>query len=157
MESIKVGTWELGYENVELFIKEGRDGSFQFTPNPKEMPRIILGGNYVEWQNIYTILIHETMEFALTRGACRYSESQDLSNDTAAFVFMFNHSQFADACAKAAKFIVACHNDLKKAWIKHKIFYKIGKPEMVEVKTPKSFEPGNYVTIPLETVIINTS
>jgi hypothetical protein len=161
-----VGVFELGYENVELFIKDKRGGSFQFTPESQSLPRIIVGGSYTKWQDVYTVLVHETVEFALTRGACRYSESQDLSNDTAAFVFMFNHSQFADACAKAAEFMVACHQPLHRAWVKHKIKFKIGKPEMVKVDRPisvpepvtqESFETEEYAVIPPEISIVNTS
>lgn len=137
MSETYIGTWELGYENIDLYMREGRGGSFQFTPEPKALPRIVVGGSYLKWQDLYTVIVHETMEFALTRGACRYCESQDLSNDTAAFVFMFNHTQFADACAKATEFMVACHKDLRTAWIKHKIKHKV-KPKTTVVVEPTS-------------------
>ena len=128
-----IGTYELGYENVDLYLMDGRGGSLRFTPDEKALPRIALGGAYSDWQDIYTVLMHEAMEFALTRGGCRYGDSQDLSNDTGAFVFFLTHTQFADVCSKATEFMVACHKDLHKAWIKYKIKHKMKSRAMVTV------------------------
>lgn len=139
MDQTIVGVYELGYENIQLVLREGRGGEFYFNPD-KDIPRIKIGGDYTLWQDLYTVLLHEVSEFALTRGGYRYSGSQDLSMDTGAFLFIFSHAQFADSCAKAAEFLVSCHKDLRNAWIKHKIKYHIKNDTMEKIDDSEVIE-----------------
>lgn len=122
----EIGTYELGYDNVRLFLVKGRSGNFSLNPG-KQLPCITIGGEYAKWSDLYNILLHEAMEFALTRGGHRYANTQDLSCETGAFLFMFTHAQYSDCCAKASEFLVSCHKDLKIAWVKFKIQHKTNK------------------------------
>ena len=132
MDQINVGMYELGYENVELYLREGHGGEFYLNPE-KALPQIKLGGFHITWEDLYTALLHETIEFALTREGHRYIGSRYLGNDSGAFLFWFNHSEFSDVCAKAAEFITLAEKDLRIAWLKFKIKHKIKPDDMVKV------------------------
>ena len=121
---VEVGIFELGYDNVRLFIMPGRSGNFSFTPD-KQIPTIKLGGAYVKWQDFYAVALHEVMEFTLTREGHRYVGTQDLSCASEAYKFMFTHAQFSDCCAKAAEFLAISYKDLRLAWIRYKIEHHI--------------------------------
>lgn len=136
MEQIIIGVYDLGYENVQLVLREGHGGEFYTNPE-KTLPRIKIGGDYPDWQDIQTVLLHEALEFALTRGGHRFADSQDLSNDLAAFVFHFSHSEFSDCCAKAAEFMTLSYTDLKTAWLKWGLKRKLKKSNTVPVPEVK--------------------
>jgi len=129
--NVEVGVYELGYDNIRLIISSGRSGKFSLNPN-KTIPCIIVGGEYVKWEDFYAVVLHEALEFALTRGNCRYINTQDLSCDSGAYVFACTHSQFSDCCAKAAEFLATSHKDLRLAWLRFKIEHKIKDTEKYE-------------------------
>lgn len=133
IKDIKIGTYEIGYNNVQLVLSPGRSGSFNLNPG-KEIAVIKIGGEHVKWQDLYSVLLHEVLEFALTRENCRYVGTQDLSCETGAYVFAHSHAQFANCCAQAAEFLTECYKDLKLTWIRFKITNKIGRPDMVTTK-----------------------
>ena len=132
IKEVEVGIYELGYDNVRLFIMPGRAGHFSLNPD-KEQPLIKIGGEYTKWQDFYAVALHEAMEFALTRGNHRYAGSQDLSCDSGGFLFMCSHAQFSDCCVKAAEFLATSYKDLRLAWIRFKIHNHIKEEKYCSV------------------------
>jgi len=106
-----VGTYCAGYENITLFIRDGSGGDFNVLPDSK----IRIGGDEEEWQRVVECVIHEIFELLLLRLNCRYNSS-NLGRSNGAYLFVFNHVEFEDLCARASEFISACMFDTHKAW-----------------------------------------
>lgn len=106
MKQQVIGTFPLGYENVQLVaILDQTGGRFYFCPDDTSTGRIKVGIDYNRWETVVSVLIHEATEYAMTKGRLRFSETQDLGNDHAGYVFIMNHVQFSDVCACVAGFI----------------------------------------------------
>jgi len=116
-----VGTYYIGFEQCELIIFEGNGGSYTFCPERGKLPIIKIGVNGT-WIDVVETLLHEVMEFVITRADCRYRPSNDLSHGHDTYLMVFNHPQFSKVCARAADFLVEALPDLAKVykkWKKH--------------------------------------
>lgn len=111
-----VGTYEFGYEKVQLVLREGDGGEFYVLPGDIDCPRIKIGADQSEWRHVVTVLLHEVMELAFARLGLRYSPSEGLGRDHAAYVFFVDHPRFSDACGRTADFLTNCLPDLSAAW-----------------------------------------
>ena len=116
MKQAIVGTYEFGYENVQLVLREGIGGEFYVLPGDINYPRIKIGADQAHWKALVTVLLHETMEFAYTRIGARYAPSEELGRDHAAYFFILTHPQLSESCGRAADFLANCLPDLDQAW-----------------------------------------
>lgn len=114
-----VGVYELGYEQVQLVIREGTGGEFWFLPETGKVPRMKIGAD-AEWKAVVAALLHESFELAMCRKGVRWLPDPNLGNDHASYLFVLTHPQFSDACAMASEYLVASLPDLAKAWRKWK-------------------------------------
>jgi len=120
MKQIKVGTFPLGHENVELYAIPSADGGcFYFQPADNSLPRIKIGLDYDRWDQVVSVLLHETMEFLMARLLNRY-EQTGVYGDHASYLFMFTHCQFSDLCQRQAKFVAAALPEVAAHWNKLK-------------------------------------
>lgn len=115
-----IGTYEAGFEAVELVLREGTGGEFYTIPEKGKICRIKIGGDYKRWDEVVNVLLHEIVELQLFRKDCRLENSNDISRDHAGYLFVATHPQFSDAIAKAAEFIAPALPDLAKAWAQWK-------------------------------------
>lgn len=115
-----VGTYEIGYEQCQIVLREGTGGEFYFIPESGSIPRIKIGADYERWSDVVTVLLHEVFELSMERQRCRYEVSSDTARDHSAYMFMLPHVQFSDVCAKAAECITPALPALAKAWNKWK-------------------------------------
>lgn len=110
MKSRVVGTYEFGYELVELVLREGDSGEFCTLPS-----RITLGADR-DWAVTVAVLLHEVFEFAVFRAGARYCPTGRVSPTSYAdYLFVLDHETFHACCAKAGEFLTAAMPDLKKA------------------------------------------
>jgi hypothetical protein len=112
-----VGVYELGYEQVQLVLREDTGGEFYFIPEKGSIPRIKIGADYKEWKDVVAPLIHESMEFVLTRYKARYDSAENMGMDKGHYLFVIGHGGFSDCCAQVAEFIANCWSDLQKEWL----------------------------------------
>jgi len=112
-----IGVFDIGYENVQLVLREGTGGEFHLYPE-KTVARIKVGAEQESWKKLVAVLHHEVFEFALTRANCRYLCREDISGDHSAYKFFFDHPTFSEVCAKASEFIVEALPLLEKEWKK---------------------------------------
>jgi hypothetical protein len=114
---IHVGTYELGYEKVDLWLMPSETGGC-FEALPANQPRTIIkvGGDYQQWHRVVEVLIHEAVEFAMCRQHVRFKRDGDLTSEAASFHFILDHTDFSEAIACAAEFITASEYPLNKAW-----------------------------------------
>lgn len=120
MKQVVVGCYCFGYEDCQLVMREGDGGEFYFRPERGRCLRIKIGGDYKEWSQVVRVLLHEVVEAALTKAKVRYAPSEDMSCDSATYLFCFTHSQMSDALGVAASFLVEALPDLSTAWKKWK-------------------------------------
>ena len=107
----------MGYEQVQLILREGTGGDFWYMPEKGSLPRMKIGADYNTWREVVACLIHETQEMLLDRNNLRFNPTHTISpRDHAAYIFIMTHPQFHDVCAKTADFIAVCLPDLKRAW-----------------------------------------
>ena len=111
-----VGDYEIGYECVRLVLRDGTGAEFYRLSDDVTLPTIVIGADQAAWRHVVARLLHESFELVYDRLGCRFYPSDDLANNSAAHVFMFDHQRFADCCAKVADFLAAALPDLQKAW-----------------------------------------
>lgn len=112
MKDWRVGTFDIGCENVDIMVRADLGG--EFVTNPKSIMWIGIGTR--DWSFVLQTLLHEAMEFVAFRTQSRFTMDGNHSIDHASYVFMFDHCKFADMCARVASFIVAATPVLREAW-----------------------------------------
>jgi hypothetical protein len=106
-----VGNFDIGYENVELYIALYTGGDFITNPTAT-----IWIGVLGDWPFTYQTMLHEVFEYVLFRIGCRYQPDNDLAEDCGNFLFSMNHAQFSNACGRAMQFMVSATPFVKKEW-----------------------------------------
>lgn len=115
MKQKTVGTYEVGYECIQLVIREGTGGEFWFLPGDIKTPRIKIGVDET-WLIVRTALLHEIQELILARLKCRFHPFDDLGNAHDSYIFTIDHHNFSDLCYRVSEFLDSCIPDLKKAY-----------------------------------------
>lgn len=115
-----VGIYEVGYEQIELILREGYGGEFYLIPEPKKnkLPQIKVGADEKKWKDIVATLIHEIDEYVCMRLQCRYQLSNDINHSHSTYFFHMTHDIFTEKCDRIAEFLVSALPDLEKAWKK---------------------------------------
>lgn len=113
-----IGTYDFGYEKVQLVLRDGDGGEFYLLPADINCPRVRIGADQPDWRSLVAALLHEAMEFALERMGTRYSPACEMARDHAAYVFVIDHTHFAEACARVAEFLTGSLPDLNRVWKK---------------------------------------
>jgi hypothetical protein len=113
MKPKTVGTYDIGYIPVKIILTDGANGASFY--NPSEISTIEIGGDQ-EWMSILDTLLHEIYEFQYDKMQCRYSANENMSDTHDKYLFVFNHIQFSDSCAKVGEFMAVALPDLLSAW-----------------------------------------
>ncbi len=119
MNSMKqkiIGVFSIGFEDIQLVLREGTGGEFFNWPGEGEIPRIKIGADYDKWKDVVAALLHEAAEFAMNRLRCRLNRDYDMGGDHSGYVFMMSHPEFSDVCARVADFLAASLWQLHKEW-----------------------------------------
>jgi len=111
-----VGHYSLGNESVELVIREGTGGEFYCCPELGKTARLKIGVEQESWEDVLKVLLHEALEYLLTRNCCRYEATGDLSDDHSAYKFWFDHVQLSHMCACLGMFLARVLPDLARAY-----------------------------------------
>lgn len=111
-----IGDYEIGYEYVQLVLRDGCGAEFYLLSDDVTIPTIVVGADDADWKQIVARLLHESFELVSDRLGCRFYPSGDLARNSAAYVFVLDHQRLADCCAKVAEFLAAALPDLQKAW-----------------------------------------
>jgi hypothetical protein len=111
MKPKRIGSFDMGSENVCLTVTDGIGGEFATNP----MPEIWIGIRS-EWVVVMDTLLHEVIEFAAFRARARFSPDHITLSDHTAYSFFFDHTKFSDICARAALFITPALPVLQEAW-----------------------------------------
>ena len=115
-----IGTYPLGYEQIQLVLREGTGGEFFTLPEDGKIPRIKIGADNNYWWETVELLLHEVNEFCMMRLACRYNQSNSVLRDHSNYLFVMTHVQFGECCARSAELLAKALPDLGKAWNKWK-------------------------------------
>jgi hypothetical protein len=116
LNQVIVGTYEMGYERVQLVLREGLGGEFYLMPGDIDCPRIKIGADHGKWGEVLACLLHEAGELSAERQRCRFSRTGEIAQDVHAYLFIMSHPQFSEVQALTAEFVANCWYDLKKAW-----------------------------------------
>lgn len=118
MKASRVGSYGLGPQSVDLYLREDDGGEFYVIPEAGKTPRIVVGADYDSWYRVVEVAHHEAMELAMTMIGARYQPAPDNGNDHGSYVFVMTHAQFSEASARTAQFLAASLPDLSRAWAK---------------------------------------
>lgn len=111
---VRIGTYPLGMENIELYaLPDSFDGFFYCRPDDISPGRIKIGLKSRNWDEIVSVLLHETFEMLCSRHRHRYEKSGG-QGDHASYLFVFNHSEFTELCQFQATFITRAVPDLMR-------------------------------------------
>lgn len=113
-----VGSYDLGCECAQLVLREGTSGEFFTKPEKNHIPRIKIGADYKYWYEVVIALTHECMELSLLRQGCRFEPGNSMGRDSAAYLFVADHTKFSECCAMTGDYLAAALPDLAKAWKK---------------------------------------
>lgn len=116
MKQVIVGVYEIGWEQVQVVLREGTGGEFYSIPEKGSLARIKIGADYRNWNDVVAVLLHEASELMYDRLQCRYMATNHLAGDHTGYLFMANHAQFSDVCWKVGELAANCLPDLQKAW-----------------------------------------
>lgn len=122
MKQKRVGIYFLGRTEVEVFVREGTGGEFFFSPEKGHLPRMKIGMGYKDWGDVVEVVVHEAMEFCLDEMRDRYDCSNDITQDHAAYLFVFRHNDLSEACSRVGQLIAGMLPDLTtvyRTWRKH--------------------------------------
>ncbi|MHB8053683.1 MAG: hypothetical protein ACYDH3_00300 [Candidatus Aminicenantales bacterium] len=111
-----VGTFPLGLEYCELVLREGTGGEFYVMPEEGHVPRIKVGADHDEWGEVAEVILHEAMELALARIKCRFYVSDACGDDMHNYLFVAQHKDFSDACARTMWFLLKAIPEALEAW-----------------------------------------
>ncbi len=117
-----VGTYQLGYQDVQLFVdpdSNGGSGSWNAGTSGKTGAKIVIGINCALWYSWGT-LVHETVEYALTNLNASFAPASAFtSRSTDSRLFVATHKQFDEATQQSGNYIHECHKDFLKAYRKY--------------------------------------
>lgn len=114
-----VGTYQLGPENVRLFVTDAKSGaSFDCRPADKGCARLDIGIMNPSWSYCVGSLLHEAMEHTMHREGCGHKRTRDWTDATDTFLFVMNHLTFDRCVAVVAMFMIDCMADFGVAWKK---------------------------------------
>lgn len=120
MKERLIGVYKNGSENVELAVHESNGGHFYSVPEDGGLSRITIGMDYQRWHDVVSTLLHEAIEMQLMRVGARFNPNPDYSRDSANWMFVMNHSQHSEVCARVAIFVTKCLPALATCWRKHR-------------------------------------
>ena len=112
-----VGTYPMGYEQVELVLREGSGGEFWLTPAPGKVPRAVVGVES-SWSESMASLLHELLEMALTQAGRRFSPDPQVFGSHDLSTFVIDHPEFCEVVSRVATVLAACLPDFGAAWKK---------------------------------------
>lgn len=111
-----IGNYHMGFEQVQVVLREGDGGEFYGCPGNGNSARIKIGGDYDNWQDVVRVLLHEAFELAMFRNNARYEITGDVGKDSGAYTFLFTHPEFSNICGKVSELICECLPELAKQW-----------------------------------------
>jgi hypothetical protein len=74
--------------------------------------------DYEKFERVVGCLIHEALEFSLSRMQARFSPSLELACDHSAYLFSFGHVTLSEASFMVAEYLTSAMPHLKEAWEK---------------------------------------
>lgn len=121
MKEIYIGTYPLYNMNVDLFAWPDSMGArIRTIPSKKDSPKICIGFDYPRWEDVFSLLLHETFEFCASFMELQFNPAGQLIYDSSAHLFVFDHAQFTRVCEYQAIFMTRCLPDLAAAYNKHR-------------------------------------
>jgi len=116
MKQIVVGTFEIGYDRATVILRSGTGGNIIFSPEGNGVAHIFIGADFKQWRDVIGTLLHECMEFCMSKMECSYRPGNFISHDSANYHFVMNHMQFSECCCRSSELITPAIPVLAKAW-----------------------------------------
>lgn len=130
-QQIKVGTYDFGREYVDVYAVPSEMGG-SFHSEPEDTPqycRIKIGLDHKSWWEVVDVAFHETFEGLMYRAGHIHEPLGALSAATDNRIFVFNHAQYGELCARAAFFLSKLLPDLATVWNKFAVDKGYIKPD----------------------------
>lgn len=115
MKQIKIGTYPMFGEWVDIYGRDGLGGEFYMTPEHGQIGRIKIGLDDAKWENLLHTVLHELMEYAMCRRDLSFHSCGGTSN-SADRLFVMDHQQFDRCCVATAECLTPLLPDLKRAY-----------------------------------------
>jgi hypothetical protein len=116
-KEIFVGTYELAYEHVRLYLRAGTGADTDLLAPDKGATIMKIGADVKEWHQLIGLALHEAQEMAMHRLGLSYHQSDGMNGSTSNCHFMMNHEQFGECCCRAGDFLSPVLPALSKAWV----------------------------------------
>lgn len=106
---VKVGIYQLGAENVVLYLGNENGGCFSLAPSDGSQPFISVGHYSGEkpWSRVVEVLTHELMEFVMARRGWRWMPAPEINDSQADYLFVVTHEQMA-VVAESVGYFMSC-------------------------------------------------
>lgn len=107
---VLIGSFKLGYENVQVYVTLGKGGGSSGNLCPKDTRQtgvITVAVDSRHWGFVIGDLLHEAGEYQMVRqGFCKVP-SLKTSEDSGDCMFVYSHAQFSEICARTGAFLAA--------------------------------------------------
>jgi hypothetical protein len=116
MKEVFVGTFELGYERIRLYLRPGGGAGCAFIPDDNGMPIMWIGADQEKWRHIVGSLLHECQEFAMCRIGKSFYPSGGMNTGSSNCIFVLDHEKFDECCMRSGEFVASALPTMAKAW-----------------------------------------
>lgn len=108
----KIGRYRLGPMWINVIVDHEQDGGW-FDTDSEELG---VGLKASDWGVCVSILIHEAMEIAFMQVRGRFCPAPDYATAADGYLFVTNHPDFSEICARVGCFLTWAMPDLAKVW-----------------------------------------
>lgn len=99
--SKSLGLFRFGRHQVALHVDEEHgNGSFD-----SENLVMVVGLDHEIWPFCFNVLLHESLEFAMSVNDCRLVPDVGFGGGNDAFIFLMTHPKFSEVCGQVAEFL----------------------------------------------------
>jgi hypothetical protein len=117
MKPVVIGRYQLGRLGVVLIVDQSLNGggSFNICPNESTLPEMRVSFCGEDRRSIYSVLMHEAIEFCLAIQGNRYCACAAMGNSNSAdWLFVADHQMLDRAICDATEFLLDAQADLER-------------------------------------------
>jgi len=116
MKQVFVGCYHIGYDQVDLYLREGTGADTYFTPEKGRLPRMKIGADTDNQRDVVASAVHESFEYVADRTLARFARWNTVRDTSENSYIFMDHIHFDNICAKVGDFLSECLPDLSRAW-----------------------------------------
>lgn len=104
MKTKLLGTFPIGPGQATLYVSDDSGGLCSIS-STMPVPEITIGLNEEAWDQVLSVLLHEAFECVAMQSRLHYEPSIQFAGENGRYLFVMDHYQFSEVCAKVGLFV----------------------------------------------------